>query len=43
MSLDRQFALSFLSTHMKKGYHRLRVYSSNPEVRIEHPAGYYYR
>lgn len=43
LSLSRQFALTYLSTHMKKGYHKVRVESTNPEVRIEHPRGYYYR
>lgn len=41
--LNRQFLLSYLSTHMKKGYHRVEVLSTNPEVKIEHPKGYYYR
>lgn len=41
--LGRQFALTYLSTHMKKGYHKLEVTSTNPEVKIEHPKGYYYR
>lgn len=41
--LNRQFLLSYLSTHMKKGYHRVEVVSTNPEVKIEHPRGYYYR
>lgn len=41
--LNRQFLLSYLSTHMKKGYHRVEVKSSNPIVKIEHPKGYYYR
>ncbi len=43
MSLNRQFALTYLSTHMKKGYHKVKVTSTNPEVKIEHPRGYYYR
>lgn len=43
LSLNRQFALTYLSTHMKKGYHKVQVASSNPEVKIEHPRGYYYR
>ncbi len=43
MALNRQFALTYLSTHMKKGYHKLQVLSTNPEVKIEHPKGYYYR
>lgn len=41
--LSRQFALTYLSTHMKKGYHKVDVRSTNPEVKIEHPKGYYYR
>ena len=41
--LTRQFLLSYLSTHMKRGYHRVEVLSTNPEVKIEHPKGYYYR
>jgi VWFA-related protein len=43
LSLNRQFALTYLSTHMNKGYHKVVVQSTNPEVRIEHPKGYYYR
>lgn len=43
VALNRQFALTYLSTHLKKGYHKLKVTSSNPEVEIEHPRGYYYR
>lgn len=42
-SIMRQFAITYLSTHMKKGYHKVTVKSSNPEVKIGHPAGYYYR
>jgi VWFA-related protein len=41
--LNRQFLLSYLSTHMKKGYYKIQVTSSNPSVMIEHPKGYYYR
>ena len=41
--LNRQFLLSYLSTHMKRGYHRVEVISTNPVVKIEHPKGYYYR
>ncbi len=43
LSLNRQFSLTYLSTHMKRGYHKLLVQSTNPEVKIEHPKGYYYR
>ena len=41
--LNRQFALTYLSTHMKKGYHKVKVYSTNPEIEIDHPKGYFYR
>ena len=41
--LNRQFLLTYLSTHMKRGYYRVEVTSSNPEVKVEHPRGYYYR
>lgn len=41
--LNRQFLLTYLSTHMNKGYHRIEVVSTNPDVKIEHPKGYYYR
>jgi len=41
--LNRQFLLSYLSTHMNRGYHRVEVLSTNPSVKIEHPRGYYYR
>lgn len=42
-ALNRQFALTYLSTHLKKGYYKIKVTSTNPEVEIEHPRGYYYR
>lgn len=41
--LTRQFALTYLSTHLNKGYHKVNVTSTNPEIRIDHPKGYYYR
>lgn len=43
LALNRQFVLTYLSTHFKKGYHKVKVSSSNPEVRIEHPKTYNYR
>ncbi|MEQ1923186.1 MAG: hypothetical protein ABL952_11830 [Pyrinomonadaceae bacterium] len=43
MSLNRQFALTYLSTHMQKNYYKVKVSSTNPEIKIEHPRGYYYR
>lgn len=41
--LNRQFLLSYLTNNMKKGYYKVDVASTNPEVKIEHPRGYYYR
>lgn len=41
--LGRQFALTYLSTHMKKGYYKVEVASTNAEIMIEHPKGYYHR
>ncbi|MCA1625721.1 MAG: hypothetical protein LC778_18355 [Acidobacteria bacterium] len=43
LSLNRQFALTYLSTHMKKGYYKVEVISTNPNVKIEHPKGYFYK
>lgn len=40
ISLEKQVALTFLSTHMSKGFHRLDVKSVTPGVRITFPAGY---
>lgn len=41
--LDRQFALTYLSTHIKKGYYKIQVNSTNPDIKIEHPQGYFYK
>lgn len=41
--LTRQFLLTYLSNHMKKGYYKVQVSSTNPEIKVEHPKGYYYR
>jgi hypothetical protein len=39
-TLEKQVALTFLSTHLKKGFHRLEVRSPTPGVRIAFPSGY---
>ena len=39
-SLERQIALTYLSTHTNKGFHRIEVHSSTPEVQITYPPGY---
>ncbi len=43
LALKRQFALTYLSTHFKKGYHKVDVISTNLDIKIEHPKGYFYR
>jgi hypothetical protein len=40
VSLEKQVALTFLSTHMKKGFHRIEVKSATPGVRVTFPTGY---
>lgn len=39
-SLDRQVALTYLSTHGRKGFHRLQIRPSTPGVEVTYPAGY---
>jgi VWFA-related protein len=39
-ALERQVAVTYLSTHLGKGFHRVQVRSSAPGVEISHPAGY---
>jgi len=39
-ALDRQIALTYLSTHLNKGFHRVKITSSSPGVDINYPAGY---
>jgi hypothetical protein len=40
LDLDKQIALSYLSTHPKKGFHRLKLIASTPDVELNYPAGY---
>ena len=40
ISLQKQAALTFLSTHLSKGFHKLEVKSSTPGVRVAYPSGY---
>jgi VWFA-related protein len=40
VDLVGQLALTYLSTHPKKGYHRIDINSGTPDVEIDHPAGY---
>jgi VWFA-related protein len=39
-SLQKQAALTFLSTHLRKGFHRIEVKSSSPGVSVSYPSGY---
>ena len=39
-ALDRQIALTYLSTHLNKGFHRVKISSSTPGIEIHYPAGY---
>jgi hypothetical protein len=39
-TLDRQIALTYLSTHPNKGFHRLDVKPLDRDVEVRHPAGY---
>jgi hypothetical protein len=38
--LDRQVAVTYLSTHAGRGFHRLQIRSSTPGVEVTYPAGY---
>jgi hypothetical protein len=40
VSLEKQIALTFLSTHLSKGFHRIEVRSVTPGVRVTYPSGY---
>src|SRR6266852_2735746 len=39
-SISMQIALTYLSTHPDKGFHRLEIKPLQPEVEIRHPSGY---
>ncbi len=39
-ALDRQIALTYLSTHPKKGFHRIKITSLTPDVDLNYPTGY---
>ena len=41
--LNRQFAITYLSDNFKKGFYKIKVTSTNPEIKIDHPKGYHYR
>ena len=39
-ALERQIALTYLSTHLNKGFHRVKIVSPTPGVEVHYPAGY---
>lgn len=39
-TFSRQIALTYLSTHLKKGFHRIEINSGRKDIEIDHPAGY---
>jgi VWFA-related protein len=39
-TFTRQIALTYLSTHPKKGFHKIEVNSGRKDIKIEHPTGY---
>ena len=39
-ALERQVAITYLSTHPGKGFHKVEVRSSTPGVELSHPSGY---
>lgn len=39
-TLDRQIALTYLSTHPDRGFHRVKISSSRPDVEVNYPTGY---
>lgn len=39
-SFTRQIALTYLSTHGNKGFHRIEIRSENTGIEIDHPSGY---
>jgi VWFA-related protein len=38
--LSRQFALTYLSTHADKGFHRIKIEAPEADVEISYPSGY---
>jgi hypothetical protein len=39
-TLEKQLAVTFLSTHLRKGYHRLQIRSLTPGIELTYPTGY---
>jgi VWFA-related protein len=39
-TLEKQLAVTFLSTHLKKGFHKLQIRSLSPGIQLSYPSGY---
>jgi hypothetical protein len=39
-AFSRQIALTYLSTHPKKGFHKIEITSDMKDITIDHPSGY---
>ena len=39
-TLEKQIAVTYLSTHPRSGFHRIKISSSIPDVDLDYPAGY---
>ncbi|HEX8709736.1 MAG TPA: VWA domain-containing protein [Pyrinomonadaceae bacterium] len=39
-AFNRQIALTYLSTHPNKGYHRIQISTGRKDIKIDHPSGY---
>jgi hypothetical protein len=39
-TLEKQIAVTYLSTHPRNGFHRIKIISSTPEADLNYPAGY---
>ncbi len=40
LTLEKQIAVTYLSTHTRSGFHRIKIISSTPDVDLDYPAGY---
>src|SRR5215813_4918566 len=40
ITLDKQLAVTFLSTHPNKGFHKLQIRSLTPGIELSYPTGY---
>jgi VWFA-related protein len=41
-ALSRQFAITYLSTHPKEGFHRIELKSNRTDIQLDYPKGYLY-